>query len=119
MPYALKQRPASVYPDEMRDECPEAEVEIDVLLQSMAQHGPSPPGYAIKTLGAQLGGLWQANLKIEKRQVRILYAPYGTDIVLFRIHKKSSPREQRRAYTLAMKRKAEYEEAVRAIERRR
>jgi len=109
MPYAVLQWPATVYPGEVDAECPEAKPAILVLLQRLRAAGPSPDGYAVKTLGSGLGGLWQINLKIEKRQVRILYAPYGEKIVLFRIHKKSSSQEQEQAYDMAQKRKREYE----------
>jgi hypothetical protein len=91
----------------MKKDCPEAEVDIDVLVTELARRGPA--GYDIKTLGKGKSDLWQINLKIQKRQIRILYAPYRETIVLFRIHKKGSPQEQRRAYSLAEKRKREYE----------
>jgi hypothetical protein len=84
----------------------------------MEQQGPSPPGYSFKNLGKSKGSLWQINLKVKTRQVRVLYAPYKDRIVLFRIHKKSSAAEQQRAYALAMKRKAEYEEKMKALEAR-
>jgi hypothetical protein len=90
-------------------ECPEAKAVIAVLLQKFRDCGPSPPGYAVKTLGRQNHGLWQVNLKIKKRQIRVLYAPYHQMIVLFRIHKKGSPQEQERAYELAGNRKREFE----------
>ena|SRR5258708_7435484 len=109
MAYNVLQWPDSVYPGEVDAECPEARAVIDVLLLKMRQSGPSPNGYQVKTLGKRTGGLWQINLKVEKRQVRILYAPYGQSIVLFRIHKKSSPQEQARAYEVAKTRKLEYE----------
>lgn len=109
MAYDVRQWPSAVYPDEMIQECPEAEEVIDALIRNMRAQGPSPSGYNVKTLGAKLGGLWQINLKVVKRQVRILYAPYSQRIVLFRIHKKGSPQEQTRAYRLAMTRKREYE----------
>ena len=113
MRYTIRQWPSGgVYPDEINRECPEALEIIDVFLMSMMEHGPSPPGYPkIKTLGQKHEGLWQANLKVARKQVRILYAPYGNEIVLFRIHKKSSQPEQDRAYELATKRKREYERA--------
>jgi len=109
MPYRVHQWPTGVHPDETRAECPEAEATIDVLIGRMKGVGPSPDGYQVKSLGKKRGGLWQINLKVEKRQVRILYAPYQDTIVIFRIHKKSSPQEQERAYELAQKRKREYE----------
>ncbi len=112
MTYIVTHYPTVVYPGEVEAECPEADPEVVVLISRMASQGPSPTAYKAKALGKKMGGLWQINLKVEKRQIRILYAPYGTEkIVLFRIHKKSSPQEQERAYALAMKRKREYEEA--------
>lgn len=116
MPYEALQYPPGVYPGEAEAECPEAVAILLVLIRAMEAHGPSPPGYSIKNLGKNKGGLWQVNLKVKQRQVRVLYAPYGQRIVLFRIHKKSSPAEQNNAYGLAMKRKAEYEANVKALE---
>jgi hypothetical protein len=89
------------YPGEVDSECPEAGAIIDALIRNLALQGPVPAGYRVKPLGKRQQGLWQINLKVEKRQVRILYAPYGETIVLFRIHKKGSPQEQERAYGLA------------------
>ena|ERR1700692_4055458 len=109
MPHAVRKWPSSVYPGEIDSECPEAREVIDVLIRNFQTQGPSPAGYAVKSLGQKMGGLWQVNLKVQKRQVRILYAPDGQDIVLFRIHKKGSPQEQGRAYELAKTRKREYE----------
>jgi hypothetical protein len=112
MPYDIGQWPAdAVYPTEVDRECPEAREIIDALLFAMRRAGPSPPGYAVKTLGAKQAGLWQINLKVQTRQVPLLYAPYGHTIVLFRIHKKSSPQEQNRAYGPARRRKADYDSA--------
>jgi hypothetical protein len=117
MSYDVLQWPATVYPGEVRHECPEAEPVIDALILQIRREGPSPSGYGVKTLGNKLGRLWQINLKVgQGRQVRILYAPYGQKVVLFRIHKKSSKSEQQRAYELAMERKREYEEAMRKVE---
>ena len=112
MTYDTRQWPDSVYPGEVDSECPEAREVIDTMLRQFQSKGPSPDGYKVKNLGKTKGGLWQLNLKVEKRQIRILYAPYGQLIVLFRIHKKGAPQEQERAYDLAMKRKREYETAV-------
>jgi hypothetical protein len=116
MAHVIRCWPTTVYPGEIEDECPEAQVDIDVLLSQMRAQGPSPAGYDVKNLGKPRGGLWQANLKVEKRQVRVLYAPYGNKIVLFRIHKKGSRQEQERAYVLAVDRKADYEAKLREAE---
>lgn len=112
MPYDVRQRPDTVYPGEVKAECPEAMPEIDTFIRAMIAQGPSPAGYDVKTLGAKWDGLWQLNLKVEKRQIRVLYAPYGQQIILFRIHKKSSRQEQKRAYELAQKRKRDYERHI-------
>ena len=117
MPHDVRQWPNAVYPDEVTAECPEALHVIDALLLNFTRHGPSPDGYSVKTLGKEFGGLWQINLKVQKRQVRVLYAPYGQQIVLFRIHKKGSPQEQRRAYGLAIQRKREFEAEKERAER--
>ena len=110
MPHDVREwPPGTVYPGEVLSECPEAQVEIDLFLLRLCQHGPSPEGFNVKPLGAKLGGLWQCNMKVAGRQVRILYAPYGGTIVLFRIHKKSSKQEQNRAYAKAVDRKRKYE----------
>jgi hypothetical protein len=109
MAYDVRRWPDSVYPGEVDRECPEAREVIDVLIRNLRRQGPSPDGYQVKTLGARTGGLWQINLKVERRQIRVLYAPYGEEIVLFRIHKKSSSQEQLRAYDLAKTRKRVYE----------
>jgi hypothetical protein len=112
MAHDVRQWPSSVYPGEVDDECPEAKPVIAVLIQNLSTEGPSPAAYQVKNLGRKMDGLWQINLRVEGRQVRVLFAPYGQLIVLFRIHKKSSPAEQTRAYELARKRKREYEAEV-------
>ena len=117
MTHSVLQWPGTIYPGEVRAECPEAEAVVDALILELGRQGPQPAGYNVKNLGHKLGGLWQINLKVEKRQVRILYAPYKDRIVLFRIHKKGSPQEQKRAYDLAQKRKAAFEESERKNKR--
>src|SRR5215470_4365237 len=107
--YDVRRWPDSVYPGEVSAECPEAREVIDTLILRLRSQGPSPPGYQVKTLGAKMGGLWQINLRVMSRQVRVLYAPYDRVIVIFRIHKKGSPQEQTRAYELAKRRKREYD----------
>lgn len=116
MPHDVHRWPRTVYPDEVSKECPEAMEVIDVLIGELRRQGPSPDGYHAKNLGGRMGGLWQINLKVEKRQIRVLYAPYKSVIVLFRIHKKSSSQEQSRAYDLAKARKTEYDNLKRKAE---
>jgi hypothetical protein len=116
IPYDVRQWPDSVYPNEVIAECPEALQVIDTLILNFRRHGPSPDGYGVKTLGKQLAGLWQVNLKVQKRQVRVLYSSYGQQIVLFRIHKKGSTQEQQRAYELAVRRKRQFEAEKEKIE---
>ena len=114
MVHELRQWPHSVYPDEV-EEFPEAKAAIDVALRELMVQGPSPLGYNFKNLGKHKAYLWQINLKINKRQIRILYAPYSKVIVIFRIHKKGSGQEQQLAYKLAMKRKQQAEESMRSV----
>jgi hypothetical protein len=109
MAYELLQWPDTVYPGEVQSECPDALPVIDALLRNIQTHGPSPDGYQVKNLGQRMSGLWQINLRVRNQQVRVLYAPYDKQIVLFRIHKKTSPQEQMRAYDLGQKRKREFE----------
>lgn len=111
MPHAVLQYPPGIYPAEIRDECPEAEPVLVALILEMRKQGPSPEGYAVKNLGKRKGYLWQVNLRVERRQVRVLYAPYKDEIVIFRTHKKGSPQEQQRAYEIALSRKNEYDQA--------
>ena len=118
MPHRVLTYPAAVYPGEADSECPEAKPILGVLILNLGRHGPSPPGYKVKTLGKKMGGLWQINFKAPGgRQVRVLYAPYMDKIVLFRIHKKGSSAEQQQAYNLAMKRKSTYE-TLQSLEQR-
>jgi hypothetical protein len=112
VPYVVRNFPATVYPAEVLSECPEAMEIIDVMIREMCEQGPRPDGYHVKTLGKAHGGLGQINLRANGEHVRVVFAPYGKDIVLFRVHKKLSPQEQKRAYQLAVKRKAEYEKLV-------
>jgi hypothetical protein len=104
MPHELKQWPADVYPNET-EEFPEAGADIDAALLELHRQGPSPLGYHVKNLGKTKNGLWQLNMKVQRKQIRILYAPYKGFIVIFKIHKKSSPQEQQAAYQVAMARK--------------
>ena len=104
MAHELKQWPASVYPDET-EEFPEAGADIDTALLELHRQGPSPLGYDAKNLGKAKSSFWQLNLKVQCKQIRILYAPYKDFIVVFKIHKKGSPQEQQAAYQVAMVRK--------------
>ena len=104
MKHELKQWPANVYPDGT-EEFPEAGADTDTALRELQRQGPSPLGYHVKSLGKTKNGLWQLNLKVQCNQIRILYAPYKDFIVVFKIHKKGSPREQQAAYQVATARK--------------
>ena len=102
MAHELKQWPADVYPSE---EFPEAGADIDTALLELHRQGPSPLGYHVKSLGKTKNGLWQLNLKVQRKQIRILYAAYKDFIVVLKIHQKSSAQEQQAAYQVAMARK--------------
>lgn len=113
MPYDLRQWPDTVYPGEAQ-QLPMAVVAIDVALRALRMNGPRLDEYGFKPLGKELDGLWQINFKVNRQQIRILYAPYGMAIVIFRIHKKSSDQEQQRAYKLAGKRKREADKIIKS-----
>ncbi len=108
MPYDLRQWPATVYPREA-DQFPECMAAIDHALRQLRDEGPSLEIYGAKNLGKRNDYLWQINLRVNRKQIRVLYAPYNRMIVVFRIHQKSSPQEQRAAYTTASRRKREAE----------
>jgi hypothetical protein len=111
MPYSLHQWPDGVYPGEL-GKFPTVLADIDTVLVAMRASGPRLEGFSVKNLGKKLDGLWQLNLKSDGRQVRILFAPYGDRMVVFLIHKKSSPEEQKRAYKIASKRKRELDTKI-------
>lgn len=112
MSYELRQWPGNVYPGECA-EFPDAQADIDVALRALQRDGPQSEEFSFKTLGKAKGYLWQINLKVRKKQIRILYAPYNrTMIIVFHIHKKSSPQEQQRAYEKAMRRKSQADQII-------
>ena len=82
-----------------------ADAAIDVLLNRMRSEGPKPLGYKWNHHGKKLSYIWQINLKVEQRQIRVLFANYGLYIVILHIHKKSSTQEQAAGYVTAIRRK--------------
>jgi hypothetical protein len=109
MAYTLHQWPFdTVFPGEA-EQFPDATPTITVLMTRFQADGPRPLGYAFKPLGKEQDGLWQINLKVNRRQIRVLYAPYGQIITLFHIHKKASRHDQTAGYALARSRKRQYE----------
>ena len=111
MAWWLRQWPGSVYPKEAND-LPDAAPEIDAALRALSRNGPKLEEYGAKCLGQSQDGLWQLGFKVNRKRIRILYAPYGDVIVVFRIHPKTSPQEQERAYTLARERKKQAERRI-------
>jgi phage-related protein len=108
MSYRLRQWPSTVYPKEAND-LPEAKPDIDAALRALGRFGPLREEYGAKNLGQTKGGLWQLGFKVNRKQIRILYAPYNDVIVVYCIHPKTSPQEQERAYERATRRKKEAE----------
>lgn len=102
--YVLKQYPGTVLEKDI-DSVWQADADIDVLLNMMRSEGPKPPGYKWKYHGKKFSYIWQINLKVERRQIRILYVSIGLYIVILHIHKKSSPQEQTAGYATAVRRK--------------
>jgi len=113
MPYDLCQWPDGVYPGELGQfQSPLAD--IDMALQTLKADGTRTEIYSVKNLGKLKEYLWQLNLRSDGQQIRILFAPYNKMIVVFLIHKKSSPEEQQRAYKLAMKRKRQLDNEMKS-----
>lgn len=102
--YSLKQYPPRVYEKEI-DPVWRAQAKLDVLFEQMKKEGPQPLGYKSKHHGQRLASIWQINLKVEGRQIRVLYAQYDKILVILHIHKKSSPQEQQAGYATAKARK--------------
>jgi len=104
--YVLKKWPNKVYPGEV-DPTWSAGPVIDVFLNEVRKHGPAPLGYNTKHHGKKMLYIWQLNLKIKGRQIRVLYGQYDNIIVFLHFHKKSSAQEQRAGYKIAVERKKE------------
>ncbi|HEX8365864.1 MAG TPA: type II toxin-antitoxin system RelE/ParE family toxin [Allosphingosinicella sp.] len=107
--YELKQWPATVYVKEV-EPLHEVREEADAVLFGLRKEGPNPLGYDAKNLGKDLDYLWQINIKKNRNQYRLLYAPYANKIVVFHFHKKRSKQEQQRGYAKARNRKKDFED---------
>lgn len=114
MAWWLRQWPASVYPREA-DDLPDEKPDIDAALRALSRFGPQREEYGAKCLGQGQDGLWQLGFKVNRKRIRILYAPYGDVIAIFRIHPKTSPQEQERAYALARDRKKQAERRMKEL----
>lgn len=110
MPYRLKCHPERVSTKEINGLAKDLKIEVKAALRDMQRFGPRPEGRDVKTLGKQIGQLWQMNLKVNREQIRILYFPNGTaEIVLVSVFTKTSPQEEDREYERAVRRRAEAE----------
>jgi phage-related protein len=105
MGYAIKQWPASVGKSEIGALPTDAESAVLAMLREMRNRGPMPEEYNIKPLKGHLHGLKQANLKVNREQIRVLFSVYGTQIVVFHVFKKTSPQVETRGYEKALARK--------------
>jgi hypothetical protein len=54
-----------------------AQTAVLVMLREMRNSGPHPEAYSVKPLSRNLQGLTQANLKVRKEHIRVIYAVYG------------------------------------------
>jgi phage-related protein len=113
MEYEIKQWPSSVERSEIRALPLEAESAVLVMLKEMAKRGPMPEEYGIKPLKKHLHGLRQANLKVNREQIRVLFSVYGSQIVVFHVFKKTSPQIETRGYQKALERKKQAERHMR------
>lgn len=89
-----------------------ARTAVFVMLREMQREGPHPSTYSTKPLPRHLHGLTQANLKINREQIRVIYAVYGTRIVVLSVFKKTSPQVERREYETALARKKTVEALI-------
>jgi phage-related protein len=109
MSYEIKQWPGSVSKSEIGALPLAAESAVLLMLKEMAKRGPMPQEYGIKPLKNHLHGLKQANLKVNKEQIRVLFSVYGSQIVVFHVFKKTSPQVEKRGYQKALDRKKQAE----------
>jgi phage-related protein len=109
MPYTIHQWPGSVQKDEIGALPPDASTAVLVMLRGMRTKGPFPEEYNIKALSNNLHGIRQANLKINKEQIRVLFSVYGNRIVVLHVFKKTSPQIEQRGYRKALNRKSAIE----------
>jgi len=105
MPFTVHQWPASLQRKEIDALPMGARTAVLVMLRAMERDGPHPEAFQTKPLGRHLQGISQANLKIQKEQIRVLYTVYGTRIVLLSVFKKTSPQLEQREYDAALNRK--------------
>jgi phage-related protein len=105
MGYEIKEWPGSVGKSEIGALPPDAESAVLAMLREMKKRGPMPEEYKIKPLKRHLHGLKQANLKVNKEQIRVLFSVYGLQIVVFHVFKKTSPQVETRGYQKALERK--------------
>src|SRR5712664_474375 len=98
MGYEIKQWPASVQKSEIGALPLDAESAVLAMLREMKIRGPMPEEYKIKPLRGHLHGLRQANLKVNKEQIRVLFSVDGSRIVVFHVFKKTSPQVETRGY---------------------
>lgn len=113
MGYEIKQWPGSVGKSEIGALPPDAESAVLVMLREMAKRGPMPEEYGIKPLKRHLHGLRQANLKVNREQIRVLFSVYDLQIVVFHVLKKTSPHVETRGYQKALERKKQAEAHMR------
>ncbi|MGQ0443938.1 MAG: type II toxin-antitoxin system RelE/ParE family toxin [Beijerinckiaceae bacterium] len=109
MPFTIQQWPGSVQRKEIEALPIDAQAAVMVMLRTMRDAGPYPVEYKVKLLSRHLRGLIQANLKINKEQIRVLYPRYSLRIVVFHVFKKTSPQAESRGYELATARRKTFE----------
>jgi len=105
MPYTIHQWPGSLQKDEIDALPVDASEAVLVMLREMRARGPFLEEYKIKALPKKLHGLRQANLKINKEQIRVLFAVFDSKIVVLHAFKKTSPQVEQRGYRKALDRR--------------
>jgi len=105
MAFTIHQWPANIQRKEIEGLPSQAATAVLVMLRAMSTAGPQPEEYATKQLGKRLRGLIQANMRINKEQIRVLYAVFGNKIFVLHVFKKTSQQIEDRGYERAIGRK--------------
>ena len=112
MAFTIHQWPPSLQRKEIEALPLAAQTAVLVMLREMRNSGPHPEAYSVKPLSRNLQGLTQANLKVRKEHIRVIYAVYGIQIVLVSVFKKTSPQLEKHQYKNALARKRTIESII-------
>jgi hypothetical protein len=112
MAFTIHQWPAGLQRKQIEALPLAAQTAVLVMLREMRNSGPHPEGYSVQPLSRNLRGLTQANLKVRKEHIRVIYAVYGIQIVLVSVFKKTSLQLEKNQYKNALARKRTIESII-------